>query len=87
MDIEGRRQSTNIEDRRGSRAVRTGAGLSLGGVLVLIVLSLLGINPLPFLGIATKTPEVQMQQPDQPPQRVTIAPELVVRRSTAPPRR
>jgi len=66
MDIEGRRQSTNIEDRRGSRAVRTGAGLSLGGVLFLVVLSLLGINPLPFLGMATKAPEVQMQQPDQP---------------------
>src|SRR5688572_6757635 len=52
VDIRGRRQSTNIEDRRGSR-VRTGAGLSIGGVLILIVLSLLGINPLPFLGMAT----------------------------------
>ena len=66
MDIEGRRRSENIEDRRGMRPVRTGVGLSIGGVLFLLVLSLLGINPLPFLGVATKQPEVQMQQADQP---------------------
>jgi predicted metalloprotease len=66
MDIRGRRQSSNIEDRRGMRPVRTGVGLSLGGVLFLVVLSLLGINPLPFLGVATQAPEVQMQQGEQP---------------------
>jgi predicted metalloprotease len=67
MDIEGRRQSSNVEDRRGMGPVRTGVGLSLGGVLFLVVLSLLGINPLPYLGVATKEqPEVQVQQPDQP---------------------
>ena len=66
MDIEGRRRSENVEDRRGMRPVRTGVGLSIGGVLFLLVLSLLGINPLPFLGVATKEPQVQMQQADQP---------------------
>ena len=66
MDIRGRRQSGNIEDRRGMRPVRTGVGLSLGGVLLLVVLSLLGINPLPFLGVATQAPEAQMQQGEQP---------------------
>jgi len=66
MDIRGRRQSSNVEDRRGMRPVRTGVGLSLGGVLFLVVLSLLGINPLPFLGVATKAPEVQMQESPQP---------------------
>jgi predicted metalloprotease len=66
MDIRGRRQSSNIEDRRGMRPVRTGVGLSLGGVLFLVVLSLFGINPLPFLGVATKAPEVQMQESAQP---------------------
>jgi len=66
MDIRGRRQSSNIEDRRGMRPVRTGIGLSIGGVLFLIVLSLLGINPLPFLGVATQAPEVQMQESAQP---------------------
>ncbi|HQR70383.1 MAG TPA: neutral zinc metallopeptidase [Burkholderiaceae bacterium] len=66
MDTEGRRQSSNIEDRRGMRPVRTGVGLSIGGVLFLIVLSLLGINPLPFLGVATQAPEVKMEQSSQP---------------------
>jgi len=66
MDIRGRRQSSNVEDRRGMRPVRTGVGLSLGGVLILVVLSLFGINPLPFIGIATKAPEVQMQDTGQP---------------------
>jgi len=66
MDIRGRRQSSKIEDRRGMRPVRTGVGLSLGGVLFLVVLSLLGINPLPFLGLATQEPEVQIQESTQP---------------------
>jgi hypothetical protein len=66
MDIEGRRRSTNIEDRRGMRPVRTGVGLSVGGVLFLLVLSLLGINPLPFIGVATKPQQVEMQPADQP---------------------
>ena len=66
MDIRGRRQSSNIEDRRGMRPVRTGVGLSVGGVLILIVLSLFGINPLPFLGLATQAPQVQMQDTGQP---------------------
>jgi len=66
MDIRGRRQSSNVEDRRGMRPVRTGIGLSLGGVLFLVVLSLFGINPLPFLGVATKAPEVEMQQSPEP---------------------
>jgi hypothetical protein len=66
MDIEGRRRSSNIEDRRGMRPVRTGVGLSIGGVLFLVVLSLLGINPLPFLGVATQPQQVEMQPADQP---------------------
>jgi predicted metalloprotease len=66
MDIEGRRQSSHIEDRRGMRPVRTGVGLSVGGLLFLLVLTLLGVNPLPFMGVATKAPEVEMQQSDQP---------------------
>jgi hypothetical protein len=66
MDIRGRRRSSNIEDRRGMRPVRTGVGLSLGGVLLLVVLSFFGINPLPFIGVATQAPQVEMQQSAQP---------------------
>jgi predicted metalloprotease len=81
MDIRGRRQSSNVEDRRGMRPVRTGVGLSLGGVLFLVVLSLFGINPLPFLGVATKAPEVQMQESPEPYQET--AQETQLRELTA----
>ncbi len=68
MDIEGRRKSSNIEDRRGMRPVRTGVGLSLGGVLVLVVLSFMGVDVRPFLGMAVQQQEEQPQSsaPDQP---------------------
>jgi uncharacterized protein len=76
MDIRGRSRSSNIEDRRGMTPVRKGIGLSVGGVLFLIVLSFLGINPLPFLGVATKQPEVEMQQSQQPYQESAQEKEL-----------
>jgi uncharacterized protein len=66
MDIRGQRRSSNIEDRRGMSPVRKGVGLSLGGILFLIVLSFFGINPLPFLGVATQQAPVEMQQSSQP---------------------
>ena len=40
MNLEGRRQSTNVDDRRG-RSVGKAGGLSLGGILVVGVLYLL----------------------------------------------
>jgi uncharacterized protein len=66
MDIRGQRRSSNVEDRRGMSPVRKGVGVSLGGILFLVVLSFLGINPLPFLGVATKQAPVEMQQSSQP---------------------
>ena len=66
MDIRGQRRSSNIEDRRGMSPVRKGMGLSLGGILFLLVLSFFGINPLPFLGVATKQAPVEMQPSSQP---------------------
>jgi predicted metalloprotease len=56
--------------------VRKGVGLSIGGVLFLIVLSLFGINPLPFLGVATQQPEVTMQPSNQPYQESAEEKEL-----------
>ena len=49
MDIRGRRRSTNVEDRRGMRVGRPALGIGLGGLVIMLVLSLLGINPLPFM--------------------------------------
>ena len=68
MDIEGRRQSSNIEDRRGMRPVRTGVGLSIGGVLFLVVLSFMGVDVRPFLGMAVQqqAPAPQGPRPDEP---------------------
>ncbi len=45
---------------------RKGAGLSVGGILFLLVLSFFGINPLPFLGMATQEQQTQVGQPAQP---------------------
>ena len=66
MDIRGGRRSTNVEDRRGMRIGRTGAGLGIGGVAIALVLSLLGINPLPFLEMTQQGSQVEMQPGDQP---------------------
>jgi hypothetical protein len=49
MDLRGRRRSTNVEDRRGMRIGRPAVGIGLGGLALVLVLSLFGINPLPFL--------------------------------------
>jgi hypothetical protein len=59
MDIEGRRQSSNIEDRRGRGPVRTGVGIGVGGLLVLVVLSFMGVDVRPLLGMV----EQQAQAP------------------------
>jgi predicted metalloprotease len=66
MDLRGGRRSSNIEDRRGMSFGGTGVKLSLGGVLFLVVLSLFGINPLPFLGMATQENAPQERPADQP---------------------
>ncbi|MBR3031113.1 MAG: neutral zinc metallopeptidase [Bacteroidales bacterium] len=53
MQLEGRRQSTNVEDRRGSSTVKTVGGLGLGGVVIVgIIYMLLGRNPVEALQYA-----------------------------------
>jgi uncharacterized protein len=68
MDIRGRRRSTNVEDRRGMRVGRPVVGIGLGGLAIMLVLSLLGINPLPFMeGLQqAQQQDPQMQRSDQP---------------------
>jgi len=66
MDIEGRRQSSNVEDRRGRGPLRTGVGISVGGALLLVALTLMGVDPLPFLGLAVSPDQPQEQPSDQP---------------------
>ncbi|MBO7616732.1 MAG: neutral zinc metallopeptidase [Bacteroidales bacterium] len=45
MKLEGRRESTNVEDRRGKRAVATAGGLGIGGILIYLLISFLGGDP------------------------------------------
>lgn len=53
MRLDGRRESTNVDDRRGMRAGAVG-GYSLGGLLVVgIITLLLGGNPLDLLRSAS----------------------------------
>ena len=60
------RRSGNVIDRRGRTAARIG-GIGGGGLLVLLVITLLGGNPLEFLGLAravTPTPAPAAEAPD-----------------------
>lgn len=68
MRWEGQRESQNIEDRRGMGAARSGAGLGLGGlVLVLAVSFLTGTNPLTLLNLLTGVQEITApSEPDRP---------------------
>jgi uncharacterized protein len=45
MRWQGQRQSDNVEDRRGSRAVRLGVGGGLGGLVLVVLYLLLGGDP------------------------------------------
>ena len=55
MQLEGRRQSTNVEDRRGSSTAKTVGGLGLGGVVIVgIIYMLLGRNPAEVLQMANQ---------------------------------
>jgi predicted metalloprotease len=50
MKWRGRRQSTNLEDRRGTRIRRAGVGGGLGVVAILLIGTLLGVDPRVLLG-------------------------------------
>lgn len=41
MRLDGRRESTNVDDRRGSRGVKVGGGLGLGGLIIAGLITLL----------------------------------------------
>jgi hypothetical protein len=62
MRWEGQRESENVEDRRGTRMVRGGAGLGCGGLLLVLVISILtGSDPTQLLRLL-QPPEGQVQQ-------------------------
>ncbi len=68
MRWEGQRESQNIEDRRGMGAARSGIGLGLGGiVLVLAVSFMTGTNPLTLLNLLNGVQEITT--PSEPDRR------------------
>jgi hypothetical protein len=55
MRLEGRRESTNVEDRRGKKTVAAAGGIGIGGIIIYLLISLLGGDP---------SQVIQMQQPE-----------------------
>lgn len=44
MKMEGRRESSNVEDRRGQKVAMTAGGLGIGGIIIAILISLFSGN-------------------------------------------
>jgi predicted metalloprotease len=73
MRWRDRRQSTNVEDRRGTggRNMAIGGGLGLGTIVVVLLVLLLGGNPadvlqqLPLPGVETSQTSVELTAQDQ----------------------
>jgi hypothetical protein len=45
MKLEGRRESTNVEDRRGKKTVAAAGGLGIGGIIVALIVMFMGGDP------------------------------------------
>jgi predicted metalloprotease len=68
MRWQNRERSKNVEDRRGGGGMgRTGAGIGIGGILVVIIALLMGENPLQFLQQVQTQAPVENTQPGAEP--------------------
>ena len=58
MQLDGRRQSTNVDDRRGSSTAKVVGGIGLGGVVLIgligLISMLLGVNPQQAIEVANQ---------------------------------
>lgn len=66
MRWRGERQSTNIEDRRGMSAGRVAAGGGLGGLLLLVLALVFGVDPQQFLDQSPSDPPSSQVQTSRP---------------------
>lgn len=56
MKLDGRRESTNVDDRRGQRgSAKTVGGIGLGGIVVAILFMLMGGDPSSVLSMMNQT--------------------------------
>ena len=63
MRMEGRRQSSNVEDRRGQKTAMAAGGLGIGGILIYLLISFLGGDPSQVGELIQTTPtETQTEQ-------------------------
>jgi len=66
MRLGDSRRSDNIEDRRGMRVGRTGAGIGIVTILLLVIGYFLGINPATLLNVAEVAQTAAPQQSGAP---------------------
>ncbi|MBQ9471277.1 MAG: neutral zinc metallopeptidase [Bacteroidales bacterium] len=59
MKLDGRRQSTNVEDRRGRTVTKAAGGIGIGGVIIYLIVSFLGGGD---MADALQQMQAQMQQ-------------------------
>jgi hypothetical protein len=45
MKLEGRRESTNVEDRRGKKTAAAAGGIGLGGIVIALIVMFMGGDP------------------------------------------
>ena len=59
MKLDGRRESTNVEDRRGKGGVKAAGGIGLGGVIIALIIMFMGGDPSQVMeqmgGVQTQT--------------------------------
>ena len=75
MRMEGRRESSNVEDRRGKRTVAAAGGLGIGGILIYLLISFLGGDP---SQLAQNMNTTQVEQTGEPYQEEAWEEELRV---------
>ena len=77
MRLDDRRESENIEDRRGARGGLPGGGRSIGiGTIVLALVAMyFGVDPSVVLNMGSGLPDAQQQAPVQPGVQSTGQPE------------
>jgi predicted metalloprotease len=64
MRLSGRRQSGNVQDRRGMRPGRVALGGGLGMIVLVVMALLFGVDPTQLVNL---TPPTTQQQPPQAP--------------------
>ena len=62
MRMEGRRQSSNVEDRRGQKTAMAAGGIGIGGLLIYLLISFLGGDPSQVGELIPTTPTEQQTE-------------------------